>query len=121
MATAGQDTTSYALSGGLEQLLRHPDHLQALRDDPELMTDAAEEILRWTTPVRSFFRWTQADHELGAVTIPEGDVVLTCYPSANRDEAVFVASAAAVDSWLCVGVRSRVGWTAWWLRSRPKG
>lgn len=89
VATAGHDTTSFALSGGLEQLLAHPDQLQALRDDPELLTNAAEEIIRWTSPVRSFFRWAQEDVELSGVTIPKGDVVLTSYPSANRDETVF--------------------------------
>lgn len=89
VATAGHDTTSYALSGGLEQLLRHPDQLQAVQDDPALAHPAAEEMIRWTSPVRSFFRWAQEDVELGGTTIPAGDVVLTSYPSANRDEAVF--------------------------------
>lgn len=90
VATAGHDTTSFALSGGLEQLLRHPDQLQALRDDPELALNATEEIIRWTSPVRSFLRWTQEDTELSGVRIPKGDAVLTSYPSANRDEDVFV-------------------------------
>ncbi len=90
MATAGHDTTSYALSGGLEQLLRHPDQLRAVQDDPSLAGKAAEEMIRWTSPVRSFFRWAQEDTELSGVTIPKGDVVLTSYPSANRDEDVFV-------------------------------
>ena len=89
VATAGHDTTSYALSGGMEQLLAHPDQLQMLRDDPELLVNAAEEIIRWTSPVRSFLRWTQEDVVLSGVTIPKGDAVLTSYPSANRDEAVF--------------------------------
>ncbi len=89
VATAGHDTTSFAFSGGMEQLLRHPDQLQALRDDPSLAGNAAEEMIRWTSPVRSFFRWTQEDTEIGGVHIPKGDVVLTSYPSANRDEDVF--------------------------------
>lgn len=89
VATAGHDTTSYAFSGGMEQLLRHPEQLQALRDDPALSVNAAEEMIRWTSPVRSFFRWTQQDTEIGGVRIAEGDVVLTSYPSANRDDAVF--------------------------------
>ena len=89
VATAGHDTTSFALSGGMEQLLAHPDQLQMLRDDPELLVNAAEEIIRWTSPVRSFLRWTQEDVVLSGVTIPKGDAVLTSYPSANRDETVF--------------------------------
>jgi len=90
VATAGHDTTSFALSGGLEQLLRHPDQLQALRDDPELALNATEEMIRWSSPVRSFLRWAQEDTELSGVRIPKGDAVLTSYPSANRDEDVFV-------------------------------
>ena len=89
VATAGHDTTSFALSGGVEQLLRHPDQLQALRDDPGLLVNATEEIIRWTSPVRSFFRWAQEDTVLGDTKIAAGDVVLTSYPSANRDEDVF--------------------------------
>jgi cytochrome P450 len=90
VATAGHDTTSFAFSGGMEQLLRHPDQLRALQADPSLSMNAAEEMIRWTSPVRSFFRWTMEDTEIGGVPIAEGDVVLTSYPSANRDETVFV-------------------------------
>lgn len=90
VATAGHDTTSFSLSGGFEQLLRHPDQIAALRDDPSLAANAAEEMIRWTSPVRSFMRWAQQDVEMGGVTIERGDAVLTSYPSANRDEAVFV-------------------------------
>lgn len=89
VATAGHDTTSFSSSGGLEQLLRHPDQLAAWQADPSLAVNATEEIIRWTSPVRSFFRWAQQDHELGGVTIPAGDIVLTAYPSANRDDDVF--------------------------------
>jgi len=89
IATAGHDTTSYAFSGGMEQLLRHQDQLRAIQQDPSLAANAAEEMIRWTSPVRSFFRWAQQDHELGGVLIRKGDVVLTSYPSANRDETVF--------------------------------
>ena len=90
VATAGHDTTSFSLSGGLEQLLRSPEQQQALRDDPTLIANAAEEMIRWTSPVRSFMRWAQEDFELSGVTIRAGDAVLTSYPSANRDSDVFV-------------------------------
>lgn len=90
VATAGHDTTSFSFSGGMEQLLRHPDQLRMLQEDPSLATNAAEEMIRWTSPVRSFFRWTQEDTRIGDTQIAEGDVVLTSYPSANRDEDVFV-------------------------------
>ena len=90
VATAGHDTTSFAFGGGMEQLLRNPDQLRALQADPSLAQNAAEEMIRWTSPVRSFFRWTQEDTEVGGQAIAKGDVVLTSYPSANRDETVFV-------------------------------
>lgn len=92
VATAGHDTTSFAFSGGMEQLLRNPDQLRALQDDPSLAQNAAEEMIRWTSPVRSFFRWVQEDTVLGGQALAKGDVVLTSYPSANRDEDVFVDS-----------------------------
>ena len=55
-ATAGHDTTSYALTGGMLALLQNPGELAKLRADPALMPLAVEEILRWTTPVKHFCR-----------------------------------------------------------------
>ncbi len=80
VATAGHDTTSFALSGGMEQLLRHQDQLRDLQADPDLAANAAEEMIRWTSPVRSFFRWAQEDVDLGDQRIAKGDVVLTVVP-----------------------------------------
>lgn len=89
VATAGHDTTSFALSGGMEALLRDPAQLWALRDDPDLAVNAAEECIRWTSPVRHFMRYSTRDTEIHGVGIPEGGRVLLSYPSANRDEEVF--------------------------------
>jgi cytochrome P450 len=89
VATAGHDTTAYALSGGLEALLRHPDQLSALRDEPGLAVNAAEECIRWTTPVRHFLRYATDDIEIGGITVPRDGRVLLSYPSANRDERAF--------------------------------
>jgi cytochrome P450 len=89
VATAGHDTTSYALSGGLQALLDTPDQLWALRDNPELAANAAEEAVRYTAPVRHFMRYATRDTEVAGVSVREGERVLLCYPSANRDEAVF--------------------------------
>ncbi len=89
VATAGHDTTSYALSGGVEALLRDPDQLWALRDDPELAANAAEECIRWTSPVRHFLRYAIDDIEVAGVTVPKDGRVLLSYPSANRDERTF--------------------------------
>jgi cytochrome P450 len=92
VATAGHDTTSYALSGGMEAIVRDPSQLRALRDDPELVVNAADECIRWTSPVRHFMRYATEDSNVGGVNIPEGGRVLLSYPSANRDEDVFTDS-----------------------------
>lgn len=92
VATAGHDTTSYALSGGMEAMLRDPAQIQALRDDPDLVVNATDEIIRWTSPVRHFLRYAEEPTEVGGVEIPAGGRVLLSYPSANRDEDVFVDS-----------------------------
>ncbi len=87
--TAGHDTTRNALSGGLKTLLEHPDQLQRLIDDPSLCATAADEIVRWTTPVNHFARTAFTDYELGGVEISEGDTLALFYASANRDEDVY--------------------------------
>ncbi len=89
VATAGHDTTAYALSGGLEALLRGPDGLSTLRDDPGLAVNAAEECIRWTSPVRHFLRYAVDDIDIRGTTVPKDGRVLLSYPSANRDEATF--------------------------------
>ncbi|BBY55022.1 cytochrome P450 [Mycobacterium koreense] len=89
LATAGHDTTSAAIAGGLRALVEHPDQLDRLRADPTLMPTAVEEIIRWVTPVKEFMRTATADTTVAGVPIPEGDSVYLSYVSANRDEAVF--------------------------------
>lgn len=89
IATAGHDTTSATISGGLHALIDHPDQLARLRDDPGLMPMAAEEMIRWVTPVKEFMRTAARDTTVGDVPIAAGESVLLSYPSANRDEDVF--------------------------------
>ncbi|TDC58167.1 cytochrome P450 [Actinomadura sp. KC345] len=89
IATAGHDTTSATISGGLRALIEHPGQLDRLRAKPELMPFAVDEMIRWVTPVKEFMRTATEDYELRGVTIREGDAVLLSYPSANRDEDVF--------------------------------
>lgn len=89
VATAGHDTTSSALGGGIEALLRRPEQMQMLREDLSLVDNAVDEILRWTTPVRHFMRYSTCDQEVGGCRIAEGERVLLSYLSANRDEDVF--------------------------------
>jgi cytochrome P450 len=89
IATAGHDTTSSTISGGLHALIEHPGELASLRDDPALLPTAADEMIRWVTPVKEFMRTASADAEVGGITIKEGEAVLLSYPSGNRDEEVF--------------------------------
>jgi cytochrome P450 family 142 subfamily A polypeptide 1 len=85
----GDETTRHVISAGVDALLRHPDQLALLRDDPTLIPSAVEEMLRWATPVKNMNRTATRDVELCGQQIREGDRMLLLYPSANRDEAVF--------------------------------
>ncbi|HEY3844864.1 MAG TPA: cytochrome P450 [Acidimicrobiales bacterium] len=89
IATAGHDTTSSTIAGGLHALLQHPDELQRLKADPELLPTAVEEMIRWVTPVKEFMRTAAEDAEVGGTTIRAEESIYLAYLSANRDEAVF--------------------------------
>jgi cytochrome P450 len=89
LATAGHDTTSSTIAGGLRALIDHPDQLQRLREDMSLIPAAVEEIIRWVTPVNSFIRTAAADTEIRGQRIAAGESVLLLYSSANRDEGIF--------------------------------
>ncbi len=89
IATAGHDTTSSTIAGGLHALIEHPAELTRLREDTALLPTAVDEMIRWVTPVKEFMRTATADAEVGGVTVKEGQAVLLSYPSGNRDEDVF--------------------------------
>jgi cytochrome P450 len=89
---AGAETTRNAIAGGLAALIEHPDQLDALRKEPDLMTTAVEEVLRWTTPSPSKRRTATRGTELAGQPIGPGDKVLVWEGSANRDERVFADS-----------------------------
>ena len=89
IATAGHDTTSSTIAGGLHALIEHPAELARLRDDPALLPTAAEEMIRWVTPVKEFMRTAAADTRSAECPVKQGQAVLLSYPSANRDEEIF--------------------------------
>jgi len=89
IATAGHDTTSSAIGGGVAALLAYPDQLKRLTSDATLVPTAVEEMFRWVSPVKQFMRTSIGDHVVGGVTIRDGGQVLLSFPSANRDEAIF--------------------------------
>jgi hypothetical protein len=89
VASAGHDTTSAGIAGGLLALLENPGELTRLQKNPGLMGTAVEEMIRWVVPVKEFMRTAQADTEVRGVQIAKGESVLLSYVSANRDDEVF--------------------------------
>ena len=74
---------------GLVQLLRHPEQIEMLRNDPSLVPNTIEELLRHETPATSMWRIATCDTELAGVVIPKGAPVLLRFDAANRDPARF--------------------------------
>jgi cytochrome P450 len=97
LLVAGNETTRHLLSGGMQALAEHPDQRQALIDDPALIPQAGEEMLRWVTPIQAMGRTPHEDVEIAGTVVPAGDYVVMLYASGNRDEAVFGATADRFD------------------------
>ncbi|MGO9925645.1 MAG: cytochrome P450 [Mycobacterium sp.] len=89
VASAGHDTTSAGIAGGMLALVENPGELARLQKDMSLMGTAVEEMIRWVVPVKEFMRTAQADTEVRGVPIAKGESVLLSYVSANRDADVF--------------------------------
>jgi cholest-4-en-3-one 26-monooxygenase len=90
LAVAGNETTRTAIAQGLLALLQHPDQMHLLRKHPaELAASAADEIIRYASPIIYFRRTATTDVELHGVTIRENDPVVLYYMSANYDDAAF--------------------------------
>ena len=90
VATAGHDTTSSAMAGGLQALIENPEQLAKLKADPErLIANAVEEMIRWTAPVRHFMRTAQSDTVVCGQEVKKGDWLYLSYKAANLDPKVF--------------------------------
>ena len=89
VVTAGHETTSATTAGGMLALLQNPGELERLQADLTLLPGAVDEMLRWVSPVKHFFRTAVKDYELRGQKIKAGDSLMLCFPSANRDEEVF--------------------------------
>jgi len=89
VATAGHDTTSATIAGGLRALTENPDQLAKLKTNPDLLGSAVDEMFRWSTPVQHFMRTATEDYPLRGKTIKKGDALQLLYLSGNRDEEAF--------------------------------
>jgi len=89
LVEAGNETTRNAISGGVLAFSEHHAEWKKLREQPQLMADAVEEILRWVSPISHFTRTATEDYELRGRTIHAGEQVALYFASANRDEDVF--------------------------------
>jgi cytochrome P450 len=89
MALAGHETTTNTIGSGVRALLQRPDQWKALIDNPALIDNAVEEILRFDGPVLNHRRLAKVDTVVGGVPIPAGGKVLMCFASASHDPAHF--------------------------------
>jgi len=80
------DTTMSAISNALYLFASHPEQWQLLKDEPALMANAINEVIRYEPPLRAFARLVGRQTEIGGARIPSGARVLVMYASANRDE-----------------------------------
>ena len=87
---AGHETTVSLIGNAVLALLEHPEQRAELQSDPEQMSHAIEELLRYDSPVeRTLSRWAATDVELGGQTIRRGEGVIVILGSANRDPSRF--------------------------------
>jgi hypothetical protein len=83
--SAGIDTTVYGLGNALYCMARYPEQWRTLREKPNLIRGAFEEVLRFEAPVQTFFRTTTRPVEVAGVQLGEGEKVLLFLAAANRD------------------------------------
>ncbi len=91
LIVAGNETTRTMTSHGMRLLMEHPEQYRLLVDDPSLIPDAIEEILRFNPAVISFRRTVTEPVEVGGQPLEPGDKVVMFYQAASRDEALFDA------------------------------
>jgi cytochrome P450 len=91
LMVAGHETTTNLIGNGLLALLRHPDELRRLRQEPALISQAIEEMLRYDSPVQLVTRLAREDMALGGKTIRQGQLVHLMLGAANRDPQHFPA------------------------------
>ena len=89
LLVAGNETTTNLIANGMHALLRHPEQLALLRERPELIEPAVEEILRWDSPVQNTRRIATCDMEWDGIRIKRGQFIILSLGSSNRDPEQF--------------------------------
>ena len=89
LLVAGNETTTNLIGNGMLALLRHPDQLQRLRDDPSLIPAAVDELLRFDSPVQTDFRRALEDCEVNGFAVRRRENIVVLLGAANRDPDVF--------------------------------
>ena len=85
----GDETTRHVLSGGMEQLMRHPDQQASLVRDPDGIPAAIEEMLRWSSPIKNMCRTVTRDVDFFGTQLRRGEKMMLLFESANFDDTVF--------------------------------
>jgi cytochrome P450 family 130 len=101
MVTGGNDTTTGMLGGSVQLLHQRPDQRRVLAENPDLIADSVDELLRLTSPVQGLTRTATRDVTIGDTTVPAGRRVLLLYGSANRDERQYGPDAGDLDVRRC--------------------
>jgi cytochrome P450 len=89
LLNAGHETTANLIGNSIDTLLSHPDQLQLLLDDPDLIGSTIEEVLRYQSPLQIGNRKAIEDVAFGATVVPAGSFIHCCIAAANRDPAEF--------------------------------
>lgn len=95
--TAGNESTRTSISQGMRLLMEHPEQLEWLRQHPEAIPDAVDEMLRYNTAFVCMRRTALEDTEVGGQSIRKGDKVVLHYHTVNHDETVFGEDAMRFD------------------------
>jgi cytochrome P450 len=97
MISAGNESTRTVTSHGMRMLMKHPDQLQYLVDNPDKIANACEEMLRYNTAFILMRRTAMEDVELAGRQIKKGDKIIMHYHTVNQDESIFGEDAMEFD------------------------
>jgi cytochrome P450 len=91
LLVGGNNSTAHLIGNSILTLARHPESLARLRDNPDLISTAIEEVLRFESPVQATSRIARDDIEIDGEVIQAGQGISLLFGSANRDESQFPA------------------------------